>query len=128
MLTAGKMIGALWANRNRSNATPLIDELLSGIATIVGLALLAALFTGVLAIGAFFFLYRVLVENGLQPEAAMLSVGGLVVICVGVLLALLQRSIRATKTLPLKIMQAQSPVASRAQQVGNAFLDGLLRS
>ena len=127
MSIAGKII-ALVLMRRATPSFPLIQRLLAGVAAVLVLAMLASLLIGVLIVGALYGGYQLLIQYGLEPQVALLGMG---IFTIMLVLALISVAISYAKNmggLARRIMVSESPVASRASSVANAFMDGLKSS
>ncbi|MBY0406849.1 MAG: hypothetical protein K2Q01_04100, partial [Rickettsiales bacterium] len=122
----GKLIGVLMAGRSLSASTPLVNRLLTGIAVIVGLAILSAILAGVLVVGMLYGAYAILVAHGLEQDMALIVVGALTLGLIAMLVRQLVLNIQEIKAIPTQIIGKQNRMAERASKVGAAFLDGLL--
>lgn len=125
MSLIGKLIGMVLAGNALADSTPLFHRLLSGVAVIVGLAIVSALLATALLFGVMYAGFEVLVQRGGQsPDAALLEIAIATVIILGICISQIVKLVEEFKTIPVQILELQSPVTMRAQNVISAFMDG----
>lgn len=116
----------LAGRRQSSMNTDLIQRFMAGCATVLGLAVIAALFTGLLMLVGLYLTYTALVAYGYTASAAMLITCLLVVAIICALVMRIQCNLEELKQLPGEFVQAEMPVTSGISGVTNAFIDGLM--
>lgn len=126
MSAVGKILGLMIAGKGLADTTPLFNRLLSGIAAVVALAMLSAILAGVLVVGLIYVAYMALVQHGLDSDAAMFLMGGVVMVMVAILVSQLLGTIRRIKYIPAQVLARQNPLAKRATTLGYAFIDGFM--
>lgn len=119
------LISVMAAGRGIATIT-LYRRLLSGAAMAVALAMLAAMLLGALLVGALYVCYVLLVQSGLEMQAAMLAVGLLALLLTAVAVYAAIVSVRRLLLVPKQLVQIHSPVGSRVNEVAEAFMDGLM--
>jgi len=107
---------------------PLIQRLLAGVAAVLVLAMVASMLIGVLIVGGLYFGYQLLIQYGLEPQAALLSMGIFTAVLVIALFGSAVSYAKNMRGLAHHITIAESPVGSKATNVANAFMDGLKSS
>ncbi len=126
MSSFGKLLGLLLAGRHSAGMGPLATRLLSGIAAVVGLAMLCAILAGVLMLGLLYAIYAGLVTNGLAPHVALLVMAGLVAALTALLFTQLVLCVKRLRRIPQQALDMENPLAVRARKLGHAFTSGLM--
>lgn len=126
MSATGKILGVMLAGRALADTTPLFSRLLSGIAAVVALAILSSILAGVLLVVLLYAAYSALVAHGLEPQAAMLIMAGLIVVLTGILVMQMLGMINKIKHIPTQVLAKQNPLARKANKIGGAFIDGFM--
>ena len=126
MSLLGKIIGVMMAKRTIADVTPMFHRLLVGIAAIVVLSILSSLLAGVLMLGLIYAAFTALVNHGLEPEAAMMIIGAVIVILTAFMVNQIFVSIKKIKHIPAQVLPKQNPLADRATKAGYAFIDGFM--
>ncbi len=126
MSTIAKILGLMLAGRSVADSTPMFGRLLSGIAAVVALAILSSILAGVLVVGMIYAAYAALVAHGLEPNAAMMIMAGVIIIMTGLMVNQLFVTIRRIKHIPAQVLVRKNPLAERATKLGFAFVDGFM--
>lgn len=126
MSLISKLVGMIVAGRTIVDTVPMFQKLMRGIAMVVGLAVVSGILAGVLLVGVIYAAYAALVDHGLEAGAAMMIIGGIVLVVTGLLVRQVLVSIEKIKMIPQQVLVKQNPLAQKAARMGNAFLDGLL--
>ena len=118
----------LWAlGKAVSMSIPPINRLLSQLATIGLLLIVAAMLSGSFLLGLLYFAYHSMIRNGVDPSLAMEIMGSVIVILI---VGLLFWASQCWKRLHLLAKDmSPTPRASlswRINQMTNSFLDGLM--
>lgn len=121
----GSLAALLLASRRNAASPVMVQRFLSGIAMVIGLAVILGLCAASLIIAGIYGVYRGLIAHGLEPSVALLSVTVLMVLVIVLLIALLRDKIRALREIPGAILQSEAPIVSDIKQTVSAFLDGL---
>ena len=120
-------IAALFMASRRSVASgAVVQQFLSGIAVMMGLAVTLGLCVASLLIAGLYGTYRGLVVNGLDPNIALLTVFIIMGFVVVLLLVVLRDKLRTLKEMPAAIMRAEAPITADVRQTVTSFVDGLM--
>ena len=119
-----KLCGILMANRTLYN-TLLVEDLLWGIFIFILLAVVAGVLIGGLLIGSFYAVYLALIHYGLEPNAALIALGGLAVILFSVLGMCLCSRVDRLQNRFQHCLSFQSLVPSGLLAVIESFVEGL---
>ena len=112
---AASIGGALWD-------ALLFKRFLSDIAAIMVLTIITGVMAGALLLGGYYGFMLLLIQHGLDAEAALLTVGGMVAAIAIVSAAFVVGYIRRLRS----ALQPLSPLTSGISDIANAFVDGLL--
>ena len=104
----------------------LLQQLLSRIAVLACFAIVASTMVGGLVICGFIAIYMVFIHLGVPPEMAMLEVGGSALLATVILIVALLTYARRLKDMPRKLLMKKVPPVSQANDILDAFLDGLM--
>lgn len=97
----------------------VLGRLITGIAGMIFLTVLLGVMLALLLMGAAYFLYRQLLESGMESDHALLALGG-----AGLILAF---AISALALPHLRRLLNPPASASRLGGLGDAFIEGLMR-
>ncbi len=121
-----KIVTLILMRRSMPVGTPLLQRLLTGVALVLVIALVASMLLGVWMMGLFYFIYQLLITSNVAPQVAMLSVGTAMLITVIAMFAVAVSYGRRLSKIPPKIVAQEMPVAYRVNNVASAFVDGLM--
>lgn len=124
MFVISKLLGLWVIGRTVSSTTPLFMRLLLGMAAITVLAILATILTGVLIVGALWFIYFQLVTYGVDPAMAVTTLGGLILALVALTLIFARNYWIRVRRISQRISYMQAPIAGRFSTIADAFVDG----
>lgn len=125
MLDAGRLIGLLALGRDAAERL-LFRRVLSGIAIVVTLTIMAGMLAGALLLGALYGLYVVLVHYGLDATGAAFTVAGIAILCIALLASMTLSYARYALDIPRRFREVENDVFSRFSTAVDAFVDGLL--
>lgn len=103
----------------------LFQRLLSSLILIAGLAFIIAIMICAVLIGGLMAAYVTLLQNGMEPQVAMLIVGGGAVFIIALLVVLTLAYLRHLRRIP-RTMLEQAPITALATDTLNAFVDGFM--
>lgn len=122
----GSIAAFLMASRRTTASSVMVQRFLSGIATVVGLAVTLGLCMGALLIAGLYGTYRGLILGGLDADIALLCVFVIMGFIIALLCIVLRDKVRALKDAPAAIMHSEAPIISDVRQTVSAFVDGLM--
>ncbi len=122
----GKIAALAVMHKTIPAGTSLFQRLLVGLAAALALSLIASLLAGALIIGTAYYAYNVLVERGLDADAAFFSVGFFVLFLFVMMLVAAVACVRSLRDLPRRILDQEAPLTHRAGNIASAFIDGLM--
>jgi uncharacterized membrane protein len=120
----GKLIGVATAGGTMASVV-LLNRLLSNLAGLVALAVITACLCCVVLAGGFFAAYIALLHYGLEPMAAGVVVGALVLLITLVFILLTLAKVRHLKEMPDK---SELPGIAKINAMADAFVQGFLES
>lgn len=100
----------------------LFQRMISRVLAIVGMVLMIAILLSALLIGLLGIAYIALVQSGIAPQIAALTIGTMTVSIIGLLIMLARHFLRQ---LP-RLLAPQAPITSRISDLLNAFIDGFM--
>lgn len=121
----GSIAAFLMASRRNTASSAMVQHFLSGIATVVGLAVTLGLCMGALLIAGLYGTYRGLVLGGLDTDIALICVFVIMGFIIALLCIVLRDKVRALKDAPAAIMHSEAPIIGDVRQTVTAFVDGL---
>lgn len=117
----------LWAfGKSVSNTTPMFMRLLVGMAAITLLTVIVAVLVSLLLLGGLWLAYAQLVEHGMEPLNAFLTLGGIIILLIGAVILIARNYLRRIRNLSKQVFQVHHPVTAGVSHVVNAFIEGLL--
>lgn len=122
----GKVAGMVMLRRNLSQITPVWHQLVSTIAVLLALAMLAVITIALLMSCLLYLGYSLLIATGFSPLIALVAVSGGLLVMLVVLFRLMNHCVEKLDTIPVQLAEARSPFTSQIGEVGSSFLDGLL--
>jgi hypothetical protein len=124
MSTFEKVIGVAGMGTTLVNAS-LLKRFLSDVTMVVALTAISGTMVGMILIVGFYGLYLTLMHNGLQPEAAIFTVGGIVLVIAATLGGMAYSRFRQLRDLPGNMLE-ETPVIGHLSKLAEAFIDGLM--
>lgn len=104
----------------------LFQRLLSGILVIAALSLVMTILAGAAVAVGFYALYVTMLHHGIEQEVALALMSLLMFAICAVLLKIILRSVGKLRSIPRGVMKTKLPVAGKAGDVINSFIEGLL--
>lgn len=124
MSKLGAILGLISLGRAFAG-TPLYKRFLSGVAAVVCLTIVTGMVAGALLIGLFYGVYELFLHNGLAQTPAIFTTFALGLLTLVVLVMCTLSHLRGLIDVPKLLLQYQSPLASRATTIVQAFIDGI---
>jgi hypothetical protein len=124
MSTIEKVIGVAGMGTTIANAS-LLKRFLSDMTMVVALTAISGTMVGMILIVGFYGLYLTLMHNGLQEVAAILTVGGIVLVIAATLAGMAYSRWRQLHDLPGNMLE-ESPIISNLSKLAESFMDGLM--
>jgi uncharacterized membrane protein YhaH (DUF805 family) len=114
--TAGSAMSGAW----------FLQRSLSQVAVVIMLAVVSGFLLSTIAIGVLFAIYAGLTYYGLEPHAATLTVGLLLLALAAATITLTIRRVRHLRAASRRAFSLDLPFLSDIPQLATAFLDGFL--
>lgn len=119
-----KLLGMWAVGKTVSSATPLMIQLIRGVAAIAICGVLVAMLVTLLIVGGTWLGYEQLIALGYSAPQAIFCLGAtllvLLVVTIIILTRYIARAIRTTK----QLVYVQSPLSSKAAHVVESFWEG----
>jgi hypothetical protein len=125
MSVLSKVVGLWMLGRTASTSAILFQRLLAGLAAIAVLAVVTAILIGVLMVGLLYLMYTYLVAHGLEPNVAMLVVGGVTLAFLALTVAYIVAYWRKVRSVPQQLVRMNAPISTRLHDVVDAFMSGM---
>ncbi len=109
----------------KSGSQRMIAQLVLGITIIIGLTFTLAIMVSAVFLGALFAIYFALMQYGVEPQAAMLTIAIAAIFIILSLVMLIISRLRQLRQLP-KFCSKYSPFSSCAISTLDAFTAGLM--
>lgn len=122
-----KILAYLALQRANSSNSLLLQQLLAGAGTVIFLSLIAAFLASILIAGTVCLCFNLLVTYGLSQQAAMVTLGIIMLIFMIILIGLTLYYVQKLRMVTSRILTVESPLASRATHMAQAFFDGFKR-
>lgn len=121
-----KHTALLLMHKTNSAGIPLLQRVLAGVAAILVLSLMASVLGGALVIGGLYFFYMFLVQNGLDPQAALGIQLAIIFLLAVLLLIFAFACVKNMRIVIRRSLASESPISYYASSAVHAFVDGLL--
>lgn len=126
MLPIGKILGLISIGGAIAES-PLPRKLLSGMATVAGLTVVTGMMIGTLMVGALYAAYYALVDYGVSPESALVTVAGIATVITIILISVTVHYVKSLFEMPRLLPESQSSsIAGKVTGIADSFVDGLL--
>ncbi len=123
---ASKLAAAIGMRRTTLASLPLFRLLLARVAILLVYAFLIAMLAGILVVICLLYIYRFLIANGLDQNAALIGIGTIIIFAIIILWLAGMNYVRSVHAISKQLITMQHPIANRINNIANAFIDGII--
>jgi hypothetical protein len=123
MTKLGTILGIISLGRSFAG-TSLYRKFLSGVAVVICMMIVTGMIAGALLLGAFYGVYQGFMYYGMESTPALIATFGLGAMVFAILVMLTLNHLRSLVSIPQMLVRDENPIASRATDMVQAFIDG----
>lgn len=120
-----KLLGVVVVQRKLS-ANTLFQQILWHLVISVVLSVILGVLLSSLLIGGAYAAYHSLLLNGLDSLAALVVIGVIALLTISLIYGIFRIKIQTLKNTVRRLLNLQSPIASRLNHITDSFIEGLL--
>jgi hypothetical protein len=104
----------------------LLQKLVNGVITLIALLLITAVLISAIVVSGCYAIYLLLIQHGYEPITASIIVCGLISVTAIVVIVVIFVLLGHLRRMPHTLLRQKIPIVAQAQNIVDAFLDGLL--